>query len=132
VCTERRYRGYRLDELLIVEIAWSDRATAHIQDRTRRYPDSDDELNIAPEWATEAALDPFGRLSLTESDDLRVLGWTPHAPAASWSKRHGRILRVVLWPVDIETGSWRGATAMPASENAANLYWDRRGDPGPA
>jgi hypothetical protein len=132
VCTERRYRGYRLDELLIVEIAWSDRAAAHIQDRTRRYPDSDDELNIAPEWATEAALDPFGRLSLTESDDLRVLGWTPHAPAAPWSKRNGRVLRVVLWPVDIETGSWRGATAMPASENAANLYWDRRGDPGPA
>lgn len=123
---ESHYRGHRLSDLQVDEVAWSERSADHIGTRTQRYLDHVDELDIEPEWASEAALDVYGQLGLTRENDLRVLGWSPHAPAASWSKRSGRVLRVVLKPVDIDLGSWTGVTAMPASENAASHYWRRR------
>jgi hypothetical protein len=129
---EPRYRGRPLGDLQVIEIGWPDWCAQHIQTRTSRYPDDPDELDIEPEWATEAALDPHGRLSLTKENDLRVTGWAEHAPAASWSQRTGRVLRVVLKPVDIDDGQWSGFTAAPASREKAEWYWRKRGSFGAA
>ncbi|HEX6521504.1 MAG TPA: hypothetical protein VF070_16110 [Streptosporangiaceae bacterium] len=129
---EPRYRGFRLDELQVTLINWPEWCTHHIQTRRDRYPDDPEELNIEPEWATEAALDPHGKLSLTRENDLRVTGWTPNAPAATWSERQGRVLRVVLKPIEITEGYWSGFTAAPASQKAAEWYWRKRASFGPA
>lgn len=129
---EPHYRGRRLGDLQVIDIGWPDWCVEHIGTRTRRYSDSEDELDIEPEWATEAALDEYRRLSLTRENDLRVTGWSENAPAAPWSQRHGRVLRVVLKPVDIEDGYWSGFTAAPASQKAAEWYWRKRGSFGAA
>lgn len=129
---ESHYRGFRLNELYVIEVSWSEWSMHHLQTRTERHPDDPDEINIAPEWATEASLDPDGRLSLTRENDLRVTGWSPHAPAASWSQRTGRVLRVVLKPLEISEGRWSGFTAAPASQKAAEWYWRQRASFGPA
>lgn len=123
---EPRYRGQRLDDLQVTAISWPEWCARHISTRTTRYPDNKDELDIEPEWATEAALEPYRRLSLTQENDVRATGWTAHAPPASWSRREGRVLRVVLKPVDIEDGHWSGFTAAPASQAAAEWYWRKR------
>lgn len=129
---EQRYRGHRLCDLEVNDISWSEWSAGHLQNRTARYPNDPDELDIDPEWATEAALDYHRRLSITESNDLRLTGWSPHAPSASWSQREGRVLRVIVKPFDIVGGVWSGTTAAPASEGASNSYWRRRGSFGPA
>ena len=123
---EPHYRGYRLRDLEVVDVMWSEWSEGHLRTRRARYPDDQDELDIEPEWASEAALDPEGWLSLTKENDLRVTGWSPHAYPASWSYRQGRILRVVLKPIDIDDGFWKGVTAAPASREAAERYWRRR------
>lgn len=112
---------------MIIEIDWPAWSSEHLRSRTRRYPDILDELDIEPEWATEAALDEFGLLSLTVENDLRVTGWTPHAPSAPWGQRPGRVLRVILKPQEIDEGSWSGVTAAPAGQKAAEWYWRKRG-----
>ena len=129
---ELRYRGHRLRDLLVVDIEWSEWHEGHLMKRTIRYPDNPDELDIEPEWATEAALDDCRLLSVTQENDLRVTGWAQEVPSASWSQRPGRVLRVVLKPRDIDAGLWSGVTAMPASQAAADNYWRRRGSFGPA
>jgi hypothetical protein len=129
---EPLYRGHRLGDLQVTQIGWSEWCAHHLRTRTERYPDDHEELDIEPEWATEAALDPYGRLSLTQENDLRVTGWSPNAPAAPWSPRLGRVLRVILKPMELEEGYWSGFTAAPASQKAAAWYWRKRGSYGPA
>ncbi len=129
---EPRYRGFPLDALRVTLINWPDWCAHHVRTRVERYPDNSEELNIEPEWATEAALDQHGRLSLTRENDLRVTGWSPNAPAAAWSQRRGRVLRVILKPIDITEGYWSGFTAAPASQKAAEWYWRKRASFGPA
>ncbi|WP_157436282.1 hypothetical protein [Actinospica robiniae] len=123
---EQHYREHRLADLEVIDILWPDWAIEHIQTRTARHPGRD-ELDLYPEWATEAALEEYRRFSISAAKDLRVIGWSRNAPAASWSTMSGRVLRVVIKPVDIDEGLWRGVTAMPASENAAAWYWRQRG-----
>jgi hypothetical protein len=132
VSEDPHYRGVPLDELQVTSISWPDWCAHHIRTRADRYPDDPEELNIEPEWATEAALDPYGGLSLTRENDVRVTGWSPHAPAATWSERRGRVLRVILKPIDITEGYWSGFTAAPASQKAAEWYWRKRASFGPA
>lgn len=95
--------------------------------RRARYPDDPDEVDLVAEWATQAATDPYAAYSLTRRDDFRVTGWSPDAPPAGWSRRAGRVLRVILRPVDLDAGHWTGVTAAPASQKAAEFYWRRRG-----
>ncbi|HMD94028.1 MAG TPA: hypothetical protein VKG80_15470 [Trebonia sp.] len=123
---EPRYRGWRLDELWIIHISWSDWSADHLMQRTKRHPDDPEELNLAAEWATEAALDQYGLLDISKQNDLRVLGWSPNAPAASWSEHRGRVLRVILKPVDIVDGHWSGVTAAPANQTWTRYYWRER------
>jgi hypothetical protein len=123
---EERYRGRALADLVIIDIEWSEWSARHLQSRTTRYPDNPDEMNLEPEWATEAALDPFGRLSVSK-EQLRVLGLSPSAPPAADSTRRGRVLRVILKARDMDDGYWTGVTAMPASTAASQYYWRRRG-----
>lgn len=123
---EPRYRGRSLRDLDLVDISWSGWSVDHILSRTTRYPNDKDELDIEPEWATEAALDPNGRLNLTAENDLRVTGWSEHAPPASWSQRPGRVLRVILKQGDIDSGYWIGFTAAPANQKTAEWYWNAR------
>lgn len=86
---ELQYRGRRFEDLEVTDISWPDWCADHIMTRTTRYQDDPDELDIEPEWATEAALDPYRQLSLTQENDLRVTGWAADAPQASWSQRPG-------------------------------------------
>ena len=116
----------------MTDIGWPDWCANHVMTRTSRYPDNPDELDIEPEWATEAALDPYRHLSLTQENDLRATGWASDAPNASWSQRPGRVLRVILKPIDIDAGLWSGFTAAPASQKAAEWYWRKRGSFGAA
>lgn len=120
------YRGRALRDLDVIEVHWPSAAVHHIATRRDRYPDDPDELDLQPEWATEAATDVYAAYSFTTRGDFRVTGWSPSAPRASWSRRSGRVLRVVLHPVDLDAGEWDGATAMPASQKAAEYYWRRR------
>lgn len=129
---EPRYRGQRLGDLQIVDISWPDWCADHVRTRRTRYPEGQDELDIEPEWATEAALDPHRLLSISQENDLRVTGWSMYAPSAPWSQRQGRVLRVILKPVDIEDGHWSGFTAAPASQKASEHYWRKRGSFGSA
>lgn len=120
------YRGYDLGDLDVVEVRWRESEERHLASRRRRYPDDPDEADLVAEWATQAATDPWAAYSLTRSGDFRVLGWSPSAPPASWSRRKGRVLRVILEPDDLPAGRWRGITAAPASQKAAEHYWRRR------
>jgi hypothetical protein len=129
---ELQYRGRRFEDLEVTDISWPDWCADHIMKRTTRYQDDPDELDIEPEWATEAALDPHRQLSLSQENDLRVTGWTAEAPKASWSQRPGRVLRVILKPIDIDAGHWSGFTAAPASQKAAEWYWRKQGSFGAA
>ena len=79
---EPRYRGRALGDLQVNAIGWPDWCAHHVSTRTERHPDDDDELDIEPEWATEAALEPYRRLSLTAEKDMRATGWTAHATRA--------------------------------------------------
>ena len=121
-----RYRGRRLGDLEVIDVTWSEWSAGHLRTRRARYPDDQDELDIEPEWASEAALDPERWLSVTKENDLRATGWSLHAHPATWSHRRGRVLRVVLKPIDIDDGYWSGVTAAPASREAAERYWRRR------
>lgn len=101
---EEAYDGIPVSELRIDSVEWSPEQTDHIRTRSARYPDA---LDIEPEWATEAALDPRARIGLDPSsktgEGMRVTGRSIGA---------GRVLTVVLLPAaHPPTGSWLGATS---------------------
>jgi hypothetical protein len=70
----------------------------HVRSRSKRYGTG--EFDVEPEWATEAALDRH-RLAgpSTIGESLQVVGY---------STACGRILKVWLYPKDIEAGEWYG------------------------
>jgi len=74
---------------------------------------------LEPEWASEAALDPFGQLRLPngESKSLIVIGLSDSVQA---------VLRVFLHPIDMNAGIWAGGTAAKAKTSVADRYWKER------
>jgi hypothetical protein len=115
--TEPKYRGVPLGDLEINSVRWPD--PIHIKTRAARKSQPR-EMNIEPEWATEAALDPHRRLRLPNqqpSQSLIVIGWSAGADA---------VLRVFIVPEDLDAGLWVGTTAAKANDRVARRYWKER------
>jgi hypothetical protein len=101
---EETYDGIPVSELRIDSVEWTPEQAGHIRTRSRRYPGA---LDIEPEWATEAALDPSARIGLDPAtktgEGIRVTGWSAGA---------GRVLTDVLLPEEHPpAGAWLGATS---------------------
>lgn len=118
---EEEYGGTPLRQLLIEAIRWTEEAATHITTRSTRYPDRD-ELDVEPEWATEAALDPNRLVAVTGGLSIEVIGWSPSAPPREGDVS-GRLLKVWVIPDDITgEGSWLGASACAANRQERQRY----------
>lgn len=117
---DRTYKGVPVSELRIDSILWSEERSEHLRTRTARYPGRN-ELDLEPEWATEAGLDPHRIVSLTGGLSIEVVGWSPSAPRRE-GEAGGRLLKVWLIPDEQTEGGWLGASACPANEFARKKY----------
>lgn len=110
-------------DLAFTEVDWSE-AVDHLRDRSGRKRRVD-EFDVEPEWATEALSDPdrlVGSAGSRSGLTVKVLGWSPSAPARSRGGR-GRLLKVIVAPKDHPpAGRWWGATAMEANEADRRRY----------
>ena len=117
------YEGIPLDELRIETIRWTSAAAEHIRTRRHRYPDRMNELDIEPEWATEAALDPDRLVATTGGRSIEVIGRSVSAPPRG-ARGTGRVLKVWLVPEDLAEGTWLGASACAANQRERRAYRD--------
>ena len=105
------FHGVPIGELRIESVEWTDAQAEHIRSRSvRKGPD---ELNIEPEWATEAVFDPGRIVGLTSGDSIKVVGY---------SLTVGRVLKVWLHPKDLQAGDWWGASACEANSTDKRNY----------
>lgn len=106
-------------ELVFTEVDWSE-AAEHLRNRSGRTQ-RPAELDVEPEWATEALADRrrlAGSAGSRSGLTVKILGWSPSAPARRVGEQ-GRLLKVIAVPKDHPpAGRWWGATAMEA--NAAD------------
>lgn len=106
------YRGIPLDELRIESVEWTDAQAEHI--RTRSLRKNPAELDIEPEWATEAAFDPERIVGLPGTgQSIKVIGYSEAA---------GRLLKVWLYPRNLQKGEWFGASACAANTTDQRNY----------
>lgn len=117
------YEGIPLSELRIDVVEWTLERAAHIRTRSTRYGRST-EFNVEPEWATEAALDPRRLVSTTASKSIEVIGLSRSAPPRQ-ADQMARILKVWLYPKDLQRGHWLGASACEANEQERREYRKR-------
>ncbi len=101
------YDGVPYADLAFTEVDWSE-AIDHIRHRGQRQGQSA-EFNLEPEWATEALADPrrlVGSAGSRSGLTIKVLGWSPNAPARQTGQR-GRLVKVIVAPKDHPpTGRW--------------------------
>ena len=105
------YKGIPLEELRIESVEWTEDRAEHIRSRSIRKGTA--ELDVEPEWATEAALDPGRIVGLTTSESIKVIGY---------SGAIDRILKIWLFPKDLEAGDWWGASACEANGTDRRNY----------
>ncbi len=109
------YDGIPYPLLRISQIDWQQRGD-HSRRRSLRKG-RPAELDVEPEWATEAAMDRYrlvGDSGSASGLSVRVVG---HSPSA------GRLLTVVLVPKHRPpAGEWWGATAWVADERQRRAY----------
>jgi hypothetical protein len=114
------YDNIPYDELPIEEVDWRLRAD-HIRRRSQRK-NSPKEVDIEPEWATEAALDSrkmVGDSGSRNGESVQVIGY---------SSTCKRVLTVLLVPDEHPPrGRWHGATAYVANARERAAY-ESRGD----
>lgn len=101
---EETYDGISIPDLRVDSITWTAGQAEHVRTRSSRYPGA---VNLEPEWATEAAMDPKRRFGLDPAsktgEGLRVVGRSAAA---------ARVLTVILIPDEHPpTGAWLGVTA---------------------
>lgn len=109
-----QYRGIALDALPIVDVDWM-HAADHIRSRTKRKG-SANEVDIEPEWATQACLDARRLVALTAGRSLQVVGYSAEA---------GRLLKCWIIPKDddnVASGLWWGASACAANNRDEKRY----------
>ena len=104
--------GLRIDS-----VEWTDERAEHLRTRTKRHGEG--EIDIEPEWATEAVMDPH-RLAgpAATGEALQVVGESPAC---------GVVLKVWLYPKDIEAGEWYGGSACEATDTNKRNYRTRKG-----
>jgi hypothetical protein len=120
------YEGIPLSELRINHIEWTPERAEHIRTRSTRYARAQ-EFDVEPEWATESALDPHRRVSTTSSKSIEVIGLSASAPARVGGNV-GRVLKIWLYPKDLDRGHWYGASACEANEKERRIYQERRSE----
>ncbi len=81
-------------------------------------------MDVEPEWATEAALDPMRLVGVkadprtgAESLSLTVVGYSPTS---------AEVLAVWLRPKSLENGEWYGQNAAKARRQWRREYMERR------
>lgn len=110
------YDGVDLADLPIHDVIWTPERIAHIRSRTTRY--GPDDIDIEPEWASEAAVDGWALRAPDPTsrtgESLRVIGY---------SSLLRRTLMVVVIPDEHPpTGLWWGLTARPANRAEREGY----------
>lgn len=111
-----KYRGIRVEHLSIDSVFWPDGQVDYIRSRSSRRSN---DVDIEPEWASEAVLDPKGtfadqtKADGSESRSLAVIGW---------SKAAGFCLVVWIIPVDLQAGEWIGVNAAKAGRRWIKQY----------
>lgn len=107
------YFGIPLERLRIESLFWTSERSKHIKTRSDRYGVG--ELNVEPEWATEAVMDPQRTVGLAgaNSDSLEVIGFSHTAD---------ELLKVWIYPEDLEEGKWFGASACKANSTDRRNY----------
>lgn len=65
---EDTYDGIAIPDLRVDSVIWTTGQTEHVRTRSSRYPSA---VNLEPEWATEAAMDPKRRFGLDGEQDGR-------------------------------------------------------------
>ncbi|MGH3503837.1 MAG: hypothetical protein ACRDQA_23515 [Nocardioidaceae bacterium] len=120
---EDTYDDVPYAELIFEEVDWSE-AVEHVRDRSGRL-ERPSEVDVEPEWATEALCDPSRLIGSAGSHSgltVKVLGWSFTAPSRTAGER-GRLLKVIVAPKDHPpAGRWWGATAMDANEADRRRY----------
>src|SRR2546421_12724226 len=108
---ESLYRGVPLAELRIESVEWTEERAQHIRTRSARKETI--ELDVEPEWATEAVFDEGRIVAITSGDSIKVIGY-------SSSARH--LLKVWLYPKDLMAGDWWGASACEGNTTDKRKY----------
>lgn len=101
---EETYDGIAIPDLRVDSVTWTAGQAEHVRTRSSRYPGA---VNLEPEWATEAAMDPKRRFGLDPAsktgEGIRVVGRSATA---------AQVLTVILIPEGHPpTGAWLGVTA---------------------
>ena len=101
---EETYDGIAIPDLRVDSVIWTAAQAEHVRTRSSRYPNA---VNLEPEWATEAAIDPKRRFGLDPAsktgEGIRVVGRSATAAL---------VLTVILIPDEHPpTGAWLGVTA---------------------
>jgi hypothetical protein len=115
------YRGVPLEDLRVEAIEWLEVMAEYIRTRSNRRPG---DMDIEPEWGTEAALDPMRILGVStnpqtgfESLSLTVIGYSASA---------AEILAVWLRPKNMDEGEWFGQNAARARRQWRRAYMEAR------
>ncbi len=110
------YRDIPDSSLRIEAIEWTDERVDLIRNRTKRLGSG--EIDIEPKWATEAAMDVYRLAGPAHSGgSLQVVGFSQSCRA---------VLKVWLYPKDLEAGAWYGASACLASQTNQRQYKKRK------
>lgn len=101
---EETYDGIAIPDLVVDSVTWTAGQAEHVRTRSSRYPGA---VNLEPEWATEAVMDPKRRFGLDPAsktgEGIRVVGR---------SATSGQVLTVILIPEEHPPmGAWLGVTA---------------------
>ena len=110
------YHGVPLSQLEIRDVDWTHRGE-YIATRSQRRPG---DVDIVPEWATEAVFDEERLLGL---DPGSKSGWGVRV--VGQSVRMNRVLMVTVIPKHMPTldGSWWGVNAWIANTTAQRRYY---------
>jgi hypothetical protein len=113
-----QYKGVPLEELRIDSVEWTPEREHHIRTRTERYGQND--KDIEPEWATEAALDPDRVLRVAGDEEatssVKVVGYSRSAFGT------GHLLKVWIWSDDPSSPVWSGGSATVANTSDTRRY----------
>jgi hypothetical protein len=104
VAEEETYDGIAIPDLRVDSVTWTAGQAEHVRTRSSRYRGA---VNLEPEWATEAVMDPKRRFGLAQrARQARESGSSagPRRPPRCWT--------VILIPEGHPpTGAWLGVTA---------------------
>jgi hypothetical protein len=116
-----KYRGVPLEDLQVEAIEWPEVIVEYIRSRSKRRRG---DMDIEPEWATEAALDPMRLFGVRmdprtgrESLSLTILGYSAGA---------AEILAVWVRPKRLGRGEWFGQNAAKARRQWRRAYMEAR------